>query len=134
MRRRDGERGFTLLEILISLTVMTVGLAGVMSFHMSAIKGNALSQRLDRARMLAEQMMEELRSMPVDDIETQASQGYADWSEEGGAVTYHRQVTVTALSTNLARIRVEVSYDVDGDTSDTRTARLEVIRTRQEIP
>jgi len=37
------EKGFTLLEVIVAISVLTIGLLGVASMQVSAIKGNTLA-------------------------------------------------------------------------------------------
>ncbi len=55
-------KGFTLIEILVSLVILSVGLLGLWSLHISAIHGNSFSQYMREASSLANQKIEELRA------------------------------------------------------------------------
>ena len=59
-RTMDRESGFTLIEILIAITILTVGLLGVASMQVSAIRGNDFSGSVTTGLCLAEDRMEEL--------------------------------------------------------------------------
>lgn len=59
VRRR--QRGFTVLEIMISLFVMTVGLVALYSLQVVAISGNVVAQEFTQATQLAERWVETLR-------------------------------------------------------------------------
>jgi len=39
--KRQSQRGFTLLELMLTLTVTTIGLIGLLSLHLSIARGNA---------------------------------------------------------------------------------------------
>ena len=60
------QRGFTLIEVMIALVILTVGLLGLASLQMSAIKGNHLSDNITSALTLAEDKMEELLGLDYD--------------------------------------------------------------------
>ena len=47
---RRGQRGFTLLELLITLSVTTIGLVGLLSLHLSVSRGNDGASRSAEAR------------------------------------------------------------------------------------
>ena len=46
---RKRQAGFTLLEMLITLAVTTIGLTGLLSLHVVTVKGNAASSRAAEA-------------------------------------------------------------------------------------
>jgi prepilin-type N-terminal cleavage/methylation domain-containing protein len=55
-------KGFTLIEVLISLAILSISLLGLWSLHISATHSNVLSQRMSEATSLADQKIEELRA------------------------------------------------------------------------
>lgn len=62
-----GRSGFSLIEVLIAVSIFTVGLLGVASMQISAIRGNAFSDHTTTALCLAEDRMEDLMSRDFDD-------------------------------------------------------------------
>lgn len=66
---RGAERGFTVTELLVALTVTIIGLAGLLSLHVTTVRGNASASRALEAVALAEETLEILRSKSVGDIE-----------------------------------------------------------------
>ena len=67
LMRNMGKSGFTLIEVLIGLSILTVGILGVASMQISAIRGNNFSDSTTTALILAEQKMEDLLSKNYDD-------------------------------------------------------------------
>ena len=67
LMRNVGKSGFTLLEVLIGLSILTVGILGVATMQISAIRGNHFSDNTTTALILAEQKMEDLLSKNYDD-------------------------------------------------------------------
>ena len=61
--------GFTLVEVMIALIILTVGILSIASMQMSAIKGNNLSDKITSAFTLAEDKMEALLGMDYNDPE-----------------------------------------------------------------
>lgn len=123
--------GFTIIEVMISMVVMTMGLFGILAIHTASIKGNQASQRLDRARTYAQEIMEELRGKDVATIE--AEQGALATKTTDG-VAYQRSYSVANVSgqDNLVLVTVLVSYGTDGDETDRHEVKLQIMRTRQE--
>lgn len=69
VHRRPHERGFTVMELLVALTVTVIGLAGLLSLHVTTVRGNASASRALEAVSLAEETLEILRSKTIGDIE-----------------------------------------------------------------
>jgi prepilin-type N-terminal cleavage/methylation domain-containing protein len=130
--RTRREDGFTVLEILIALAVMTIGLAAIMMVQTTVVKGNRFGQRLERAKLLAEQSMEELRGRNVVPYEG-TTQTFAPFEQNG--VLYTRQFSVAAVpgQPNLLMVTVDVSYGEEGNEADRRRVQLQMVRTRLEL-
>ena len=59
--------GFTLLEVIIAVSILTVGLLGVASMQISTIRGNNFSDNTTLALNLAQEKMEDLLGKPYMD-------------------------------------------------------------------
>jgi type IV pilus assembly protein PilV len=90
-------RGFTLLETLIALTILAIGLLGLLGLQIAAAKGNASGFQATTAVALAEQRIEELKGL--DNTDPLLSSGN------------HGDGTVTVQQTVYTR-----SYAVQDDT------------------
>lgn len=62
-RRRRGEReqGFTLLEIVICLGILTFGLLGVAAMQLHALRGGAQGRHTTQAMTIAQDQMEDFQ-------------------------------------------------------------------------
>lgn len=155
-RRYRAQGGFSLIEILIAMSVTLVGLAGLMSLYTTAVSSNARSTRSITASGIAQQTMEELRSLPIDPPAGYVGHTLADVL--GGfpvvaapldAVTgrdgtqYQRTVSAAPLAppnVNLVSIVLTVRWaDGGADVETTTDSRLlhsmvlETTRTRQDL-
>lgn len=65
----DKQGGFTLIEVLIAISILTVGLLGVASMQISAMKGNYFSDKVTTALCLAEEKMEDLLAKDFSDAD-----------------------------------------------------------------
>jgi prepilin-type N-terminal cleavage/methylation domain-containing protein len=159
LKRRPRQRGFTLLELLVTLAVTTIGLVGLFSLHLSIARGNDGASRAAEATQVGNATIEQLRAARVTDMVTQlignpagvppidvtsfssAIAGSTGTVAGRGGMTYRRRVIVTALnavSTSLWKIRVEVGWTEDGAAVGAsgglydHLVAVEVIRTIEE--
>lgn len=121
-RRRRGEGGFTLLELLITMAVTVIGLLGLMAMYVATAKGNEATARSSTAVTIAQETLEDLRSMSMETLVKSFGQTDlpvdADLDTVAGrdGTTYNRHVTVDelpAISRDLVKLRVEVSWTED---------------------
>jgi len=69
----DNQSGFTLLEVLIAISILTVGLLGVAQMQIMGIRGNYFSGNTTAALTLAEEKMEDLLGKSYTDAELAGS-------------------------------------------------------------
>ncbi len=154
------ERGFTLLELLMTLGVTTIGLVGLLSLHLSLVRGNAGASRAAEATQIGHAALESLRAArgagglaelltgnsgdtPPFDVPWCGRTGnVVEPTAIGrGGMTYRCRVVVVPLpaaSASLWRLRVEVGWTDDGAVQDAQDGLLdhliavEVIRSTEE--
>lgn len=61
------QQGFTLAELLVSMTIFAIGLLAVAGMQVTGIQTNRQSNTMTAATAFAEGVMEELLTRPVDD-------------------------------------------------------------------
>jgi type IV pilus assembly protein PilV len=103
-KRQDG---FTLIEVLVSISLLTIALLGLCGATVMAMKGNSLSQMSTKATVMAKDKIEGLKNLNY----TQVASG-SDTPE----ANYTRQWTVTNNSpvTDTKTIAVTVSWTWQG--------------------
>jgi type IV pilus assembly protein PilV len=98
------EEGFTLIEIMIALVVMSVGLTALAAVQISAIRGNAFSKRMTTAVSIADGKMEQIKNGSyasiISESATQVTQSNMNFT---------RQVTVINNSPLASTKTVNVS-------------------------
>ena len=112
--------GFTLVESMLTLAIMSVGLLALAGLQITALRGNDLSRRMTTAIAIAEQSIEQLKNTPYTNIQTEAA-------SEVTASNLHftRQVTVTnGPLPNTKSVSVLVSWQ---DRSKTHTLPIATI-------
>jgi prepilin-type N-terminal cleavage/methylation domain-containing protein len=149
VKRRGGQRGFTLLELLITLSVTTIGLVGLLSLHLSVARGNDGASRSAEAQQIASSQLEALRSSKLSAM-MQTLAGTPTFAlpiapkvetvvgRASMTFTLTSSVAAVAASASLMRIRVVAAWTEDGGTTGTNSGQLdhaialEVIRTMEE--
>ncbi len=59
----NSKKGFTLIEVLIALTILAIGLLGVALMQVTSISGNTFSREMSVATELGQDMLEKLRTL-----------------------------------------------------------------------
>jgi len=105
-------RGYTLIEAMMALIILTIGVTGVASGLTTVMLASVHTSEQARATALAVQKIEELKALPVSEIQTDASVAVdADGVEGSGP--YKRSVEVVRSDgLEIAEITVEVEYQV----------------------
>lgn len=63
MKDKRDEKGFTLIELVVSLTIMSVVVLGVSQMWLVSIRANIKAAQISQASYLAQAKMEHLRSL-----------------------------------------------------------------------
>ncbi len=69
------EKGFTLIEILIAMTIFAIGILALAAMQITAIKGNSSAREMTEASNVAQSKMEELITIPFDDAQLDDTNG-----------------------------------------------------------
>ncbi|UCD71560.1 MAG: prepilin-type N-terminal cleavage/methylation domain-containing protein [Syntrophobacterales bacterium] len=69
MKRFKTSRGFTLLEMLIALTILSVALLGLGQMMLLSIRGTSFGNKVTEATTFAQDKMEELRTVDWNGLE-----------------------------------------------------------------
>jgi len=62
------ERGFTLIEVLISLIILAIGVLAVAGMQITSIIGTSFSSNMTQASVLAQDRLEFIKSLPLNDV------------------------------------------------------------------
>jgi len=106
---KKGE-GFTLLEVMIALVILSVGLLGLAALQLVSIKNNAFSSEMTYATMLAQQHAEILKSRAFTDSDLTAGQHSATGSSKGVQYTVAWNVTDNTPDTDMKTINLTVQW------------------------
>jgi prepilin-type N-terminal cleavage/methylation domain-containing protein len=133
-RSKRRQRGFTLMELLITLSITTIGLVGLLSLHLSVSRGNDGASRSAEAQQLCASEIEALRAMSSATLVATLAPGAPRTrglpAQGRGGMPFTVTSTLTNISDNLLKIRV-VTFSGGAGAFDHSLA-LEVIRTVEE--
>ncbi len=79
VRTMQSRSGFTLLEVLIAVVILSLGLLGLSAMTIATIRGQAFSEKMTTATNLAQEKMEEIKSSDYTSI-TPASYPVEDYN------------------------------------------------------
>jgi len=63
----NDQRGFSLIEVLIAMTIFAIGVLALAEMQITAIRGNAFSSTTTDGTTLAQDRIEQLMNAPYDD-------------------------------------------------------------------
>jgi prepilin-type N-terminal cleavage/methylation domain-containing protein len=106
--KRSRERGFTLIEMMVSILILTIGLVGTAALMSSSVNMGAHARYVSTAALLASEKMEDLDRYPDGDANIQPGgslaasiQGYSDSVQISTANGNINEITTTGGSTTL---------------------------------
>ena len=112
--------GFTLVESLLTLAIMSMSLLALAGFQITALRGNALARRMTTAVSIAEQRLEQLKNTSYTNIQAEAATQVT-----ASNLHFTRQVTVTTGPLpNTKSVSVLVSWQ---DQATTHTLPIATI-------
>ncbi len=83
-KKKLNSRGFTIIEIMISITVLTIVLLGLISGYMTCLKLNEMSKSTTIATEDARRVLEQMRSDVVSELSDVTSVDWTAWAVANG--------------------------------------------------
>jgi prepilin-type N-terminal cleavage/methylation domain-containing protein len=117
MKRQRRDRGFTLIEIIMTTLILVLGFLIIASSYVAMARANRYSERQDTAINLASRVMEDLRNTRFDQI-VSGEGTYGEYTDFPGYrhqtevvdVGQVKQVTVRVFFNNNQRQIMLVSF------------------------
>ena len=108
IRMVQSEKGFSLLELVIALVILSVGLLGAAEMQVASVSGNAFSNNVAIATRLAQNKIEQLKKLPYSDAVLGA--GDHDEGTLPETTIFSRSYNVNDLSVEVKQIAVTVRW------------------------
>jgi prepilin-type N-terminal cleavage/methylation domain-containing protein len=125
MNPKAKEEGFTLMEVIVAVAILTVGLLAVGAMQTSAINGNLYAYRTSEAVTLAQDRMELLLFKPYTDAALDTGSDKADPSPPAPpnfTIIYNVE-NVAGINAKLITVKVSVS-----EKHRTKTVKLKCVK------
>ena len=107
---KNSTKGFTFLEVLVAIIILTIGMLGAATFMVSIIKSNNYSNQISIATTLAQDKIEELKNISYASI-TSGTESNIDENGDAGGI-YTRTTTVDNTShPSWSEVTVTVSWN-----------------------
>ena len=121
--------GFSLLEVMVALSILAIGVLGATKGQIMAIKLSTTSRHAVLAMQLADEQMETLQGMPASDVLTLGSANDPDNPldpdpNDGVPMVFTRSWIVTPDGPEAGVIGLEVRVVWTDGLGQSRTARL----------
>jgi type IV pilus assembly protein PilV len=117
-RTLKDEKGFSLIELLIAMSVLAIGMLAAASMQYSAVRNNTQGNVSTQASMLAKSQLEMLKNQDIGSA-VLAAGDYSDATpiDENGnpGGIYNRSWRIDPLGTSARRIRMTVQWTKFGD-------------------
>ena len=107
---RIGENGFTLIEILIAISIFAIGMLAVASMQISGIQGNGTAKALTGASTWASDRIERLMALSYDHADLTPGAHPAVTPDPDNRYSLSWQVTENAPINNVKTIAVTISW------------------------
>jgi len=102
------KKGFTLVELLLALILVTIGLFPLLLTISTSLVGTGGAKSESSAINLAQAKMEEIQNTAFDNISSEAKNIIP------GFPAYQREVQVTTLQPNLKDVKVILYWQIKG--------------------
>ncbi len=122
--KAKGRYGFTFLEVLVAMSIISIALIAVFRLYTQTISINYQLAFNTRAPFLAQQKMNQWMTMPADEMGDGSGGFEDDFSEYSWVVTVEDVVLESLASQILKRIDIRVAMPESGQNYNLRSYRF----------
>jgi len=102
----DGQKGFSLIEVLVAVTILAIGLLGLAGLQVTAIRGNSVAIHRSQASALVADKIETFQNTPYASI----AEGVTTENGLDGIFTRTSQVQKDVPVNDLKTVTVTVTW------------------------
>jgi prepilin-type N-terminal cleavage/methylation domain-containing protein len=118
----SGEKGFTLIEVLIAMLVLAIGLLSLATLAGTVIRGNSFSNKMTTATTRAQERLEEVQGVGY------ANANSLDTAGNPESIDSYSRTTIVQSSSpaiGMKTVTVTVSWDADAHSVALKTILAE---------
>jgi prepilin-type N-terminal cleavage/methylation domain-containing protein len=125
MKAIRNTKGFSLLELMVTLAILSVGLLGLLGMQISGAQGNASSQKLTIATILAQTGIEDFTSRSSGDAIFDTAAG-SDDGDPANDPTYDLDLATTATTLTYQGITYSATFIIIPSSPVPAVSRVDV--------
>jgi type IV pilus assembly protein PilV len=131
MLKRLNERGFSIIEVMIAISILSIGILALASMQVAAMRGNSFAGSVTEGSTWALDQIEKLMNLPWDDASLQdtdgdgaagladigfntGTQADADFMVTRGRYAIHWNVADDVVTANTRTVNVIVTWSDHG--------------------
>lgn len=114
---RHNQQGFTLLELLIAISIFAIGLLSIASMQITAIRTNSSANTLTAGSALAAGILEEVLSWPADTGVLKANATDSAWDFDPDPGTTMNQKFINGSGQYTGTYSIATNYNGNTDLS-----------------
>lgn len=103
------KKGFTLVEVLIGLIILTIGLLAIAGLQITSVRGNFFSHYMTQASYVGQDRLEFLDNLPIDAPQLQPG-NYNEGTITISGIVFNRTYTVN-VNGDLRTVSYRVSWN-----------------------
>jgi len=120
--------GFSLIEVLIALTILAIGLLAIASLQVTSARGNFFSNSLMQATYVAQDRLEFLKNLPFGDP-LLSTENHVDGTTKMSDLVFNRSYTVELVNDPKGNY-LKISYMVKWNDGTNHSISFSTIRSQ----
>ena len=112
--QRSAQAGFTLIEVLIGISIFAIGMLAVARMQILSVRNTTVGNLTSQATMLAHQKMEEVKTTAFADLVANEVENNIDEEGNAGGI-FNRTTTITVptppLDAHARQVQVQIQWN-----------------------